>query len=253
MSKLKAFLFDVDGTLADTERDGHRVAFNMAFADAGLNWNWDEAHYGHLLSVTGGKERMRFHAIENDPVFLDQPNIDTIIARLHKRKNTHYKFLLENGAVNLRSGVVRLIEEAKSEGLRLAIATTTSVENVECLIQSQLGSDALKWFSVIAAGDMVPNKKPAPDVFLLAMRELNLSAEECIAFEDSYNGLLSATAAGLKSIVTVNDYTKDDDLSTAALLIDGLGEPAESIKVLQGEMCEPYVTVQTARSLLEMR
>lgn len=252
LKKLKAFLFDVDGTLADTERDGHRVAFNMAFADAGLNWDWDEKHYGHLLSVTGGKERMRFHATENDPAFLKQPNVDKIIARLHKRKNTHYKFLLENGAVNLRSGVVRLIDEARKEGLLLAIATTTSIENVECLVQSQLGNDALEWFSVIAAGDMVANKKPAPDVFLLAMKELNLGTDECIAFEDSYNGLLSATAAGLKSIVTVNDYTKEDDLSSAALLIDGLGEPNEPINVLRGEMNEAYVTVQTVKSLLEM-
>ena len=251
MSKLKAFLFDVDGTLADTERDGHRVAFNLAFADAGLDWNWDVKHYGHLLSVTGGKERMRFHAVENDPTFLEGPGVDEKIAALHKSKNTHYKGLAKSGAIELRRGVIRLIDEARKEGLHLAIATTTSIENVECLVESQLGKEALDWFSVIAAGDMVPLKKPAPDVFLLAMQELKLGPDECIAFEDSYNGLSSATAAGLKSIVTVNDYTRGDDLSAAALLVDGLGEPDEPVTVLQGTMQESYITVDTARHLLE--
>ena len=181
MSDLQALLFDVDGTLADTERDGHRVAFNRAFADAGLDWDWSEELYGELLTVTGGKERIRY--------FLDNylPEVtlsDEEIAALHASKTEHYTSMLAAAVVPLRPGVRRLLEEAREVGLRLAIATTTTPANVRALIESTLGKEAMDWFEVIAAGDIVPAKKPAPDIYEYAMQEMGLGPESCIAFED---------------------------------------------------------------------
>jgi len=165
MSELKALIFDVDGTLADTERNGHRVAFNSAFADVGVDWQWGEALYGELLAVTGGKERIRYYLDELKNSFQRPVDLDAFIVGLHAAKTDHFKTLISSGAIPLRSGVCRLLKEAKASGLRLGIATTTTPDNVTALIESTLGAGALSWFDVIAAGDVVAAKKPAPDIY----------------------------------------------------------------------------------------
>ena len=235
MSKLEALIFDVDGTLADTERDGHRVAFNQAFDEAGLGWDWTVALYGELLQVTGGKERIRLYVEK----FLEDFELDEDIlefaARLHKRKTHFYLELLQSGAIPLRPGVERLINEAREAGLRLAISTTTTPANVTYLLSATLGKESIDWFEVIAAGDIVPAKKPAPDIYTWAMEQMNISPDACLAFEDSLNGVKSSLAADLKTLITVNGYTKDDDFSGAVLVLDQYGEPNAPFTVLEGD------------------
>ena len=235
MSTLKALLFDVDGTLADTERDGHRVAFNRAFAEAGLDWDWSEALYGQLLAVTGGKERIR-HYLDNYNTGFPRPfDLDHFIAGLHKAKTVHYVQMLAEGLIPLRPGVKRLIEEARTAGLRLAVVTTTTPENVSALLENALAPDAMSWFEVIAAGDVVPAKKPAPDIYHWAMAKMGLAPAECIAFEDSQNGIRSSRSANLKTIIAVNGYTRDEDFSGAEIVLDHWGEPGQPFTVMQGD------------------
>lgn len=234
MSELQALVFDVDGTLADTERDGHRVAFNRAFADAGLAWDWDDALYGELLRVTGGKERIRHYLETYLPDFKRPQAYDAFVSSLHQAKNRIYAELLEQGGIPLRPGVRRLLNEARAAGLRLAIATTTSPENVSVLLKHTLAPDSESWFEVIAAGDIVPAKKPAPDIYIWALQQMRLNPQDALAFEDSANGFQASSGAGLKTIVTVNDYTRDHNFNDAALVIDHLGEPATPFKILKG-------------------
>jgi len=235
MTELKALLFDVDGTLADTERDGHRVAFNRAFADEGLGWDWSPELYGQLLAVTGGKERMRYYLDNFNQAFSRPDDLDGFIRALHAAKTGHYTKLLAEGAIPLRSGVKRLIEEARDVGLRLAVVTTTTPANVEALLVHALHPEAMSWFDVIAAGDVVPAKKPAPDIYTYAMAKMDLRPADCIAFEDSRNGILSSQGAGLKTIITVNGYTTEDDFSDAAIVLDQYGEPGAPFTVLAGD------------------
>lgn len=236
MNELQALLFDVDGTLADTERDGHRVAFNRAFQDAGLEWDWTPELYGELLSVTGGKERIKLYIDQYLDDFTAPQNEPEFIAGLHAAKTRHYLALLQRGEIPLRPGVARLLQEARDAGLRLGIATTTTPDNVTWLLKSTLGEESLQWFEVIAAGDIVPAKKPAPDIFEYALQQLDLPADKCIAFEDSGNGIKSSSGAGLKTIVTINDYTRDHDFSDAVVVLDQFGEPNAPARVLQGNL-----------------
>lgn len=235
MSKLEVLIFDVDGTLADTERDGHRVAFNQAFNEAGLDWDWTVELYGDLLQVTGGKERIRLYVEKFLTNFELEEDILDFAAKLHKRKTHFYLELLQSGAIPLRSGVERLINEARDAGLRLAISTTTTPANVTYLLTATLGKESLDWFEVIAAGDIVPAKKPAPDIYTWAMEQMNINPENCLAFEDSLNGVKSSLAADLKTIITVNGYTKDDDFSGSAIVLDQYGEPNDSFTVIEGD------------------
>jgi len=234
-TQLKAFIFDVDGTLSDTERDGHRVAFNQAFDEYDLGWHWSVETYGELLAVTGGKERMKFYAEKflNDSEVPD--NLEEKIPQLHQAKTRHYTELLSTGAIPLRPGVERIINEARQRGFRLAIATTTTPENVTVLLEHTLGIDSVDWFEVIAAGDIVPAKKPAPDIYDYALKEMNLSADECIAFEDSGNGIKSSIGANLNTIITINDYTKDHDFSDACIVLDQMGESEKPFSVISGD------------------
>ncbi len=237
MRELKALLFDVDGTLADTERDGHRVAFNRAFQDAGLTWEWSVELYGELLAVTGGKERIRFFIDRWNPEVPDVEDLDTFIAGLHQDKTRHYTAALEQGGIPLRPGVLRIIQEARDAGLTLGVATTTTPANVTALITHSIGPGAMDWFSVLAAGDVVPAKKPAPDIYIYAMEKLGLRPDECMAFEDSVHGLHSARDAGIDTVViTVNGYTADQDFTGASLVLDGLGEPEAAATRLQGDL-----------------
>ena len=232
---MKALLLDVDGTLADTERDGHRVAYNRAFAAAGLDWYWDFELYGKLLAVSGGKERVRFYLERFNTDFEVPSDLDGLINRLYELKTGFYLELMKEAAIPLRPGVERLLQEAHSSGLRLAIATTSGPANVVALLESNMGAESIEWFEIIAAGDVVSHKKPAPDIYLYALKEIGLPASACLAVEDSGNGIAAATAAGLKTIVTVNAYTKDQDFSAAAIVLDQLGEPDAGFEVLAGD------------------
>lgn len=234
-TELKALLFDVDGTLSDTERDGHRVAFNQAFEEYGLDWHWSIEIYGELLSVTGGKERMKYFSEQYLKADEIPDNLDKLIPELHQAKTRHYTELLSGGAIPLRTGVERLINEARERNFRLAIATTTTPANVTALLTHTLGAESIDWFEVIAAGDIVPAKKPAPDIYTYAMEKMNLKAEQCIAFEDSENGIRSSRGADLKTIITINEYTKDHDFNGAAIVLDEMGEPDAGFTVISGD------------------
>ena len=262
MSQLEALIFDVDGTLADTERDGHLVAFNMAFKDAGLDWDWSVELYGDLLAVTGGKERIRYYLSDFYPkergqafsmaeIENESTDFDAFVAGLHASKTQFFIQLMADGAVPLRTGVVRLFQEARDAGMRMAIATTTTPANVTALLTHTLGAESIDWFEVIAAGDIVPAKKPAPDIYTYAIEQMNLKAEQCLAFEDSHNGLLSSKGADLKTVVTINDYTSDHDFTGAELVLSDFGEPDQAMTVLQGQCDESYFTLQSAIKILQ--
>jgi len=229
MSELKCLLWDVDGTLADTERDGHRVAFNMAFDEAGHKREWDVPTYGELLAVTGGKERIRFD--------IDRGGMHEMpaeeIAGLHARKTIHYQTLIAEGRIPLRSGVRRLLEEAYAAGITLGVATTTTPSALDALIEHSLGHEWFDRFAVLAAGDIVPAKKPAPDIYTYALEKLGMSAANTVALEDSENGWKAADAAGIKCVVTVNDYTRAHDFTGADLVVSEFGEAhRDAIEVL---------------------
>ncbi|WP_417725296.1 HAD-IA family hydrolase [Salipiger sp.] len=213
---LRALVFDVDGTLAETE-EAHRQAFNEAFAADWLNWHWDRDAYRRLLKTTGGKERIRAWL---DEIGETAGGID--VAALHARKTARYLALLDGGGLALRPGVGALIAEARGAGLRLAVATTTSRPNVDALCRCCWGRPAEEVFDVIAAGDEVAAKKPAPDVFSLALSRLGVTADEALALEDSRNGVLSARAAGLEVIVTPSLYTEGEDFTGACAVLPSL-------------------------------
>jgi HAD superfamily hydrolase (TIGR01509 family) len=247
---LLALLFDVDGTLADTERDGHRPAFNQAFKDAGLDWHWDVALYGKLLAVTGGKERMKHYIDHYRPDYRKPDDFDELVASLHLTKTRHYAEIAARGDIPMRPGVKRLLNEARAAGLRLAIATTTTPENVTVLLEHSLGSGTQDWFEVIAAGDIVPSKKPAPDIYHYALEKMGLNPSACLAFEDSENGLRSSLGAGLKTLVTINDYTLDHDFTGAAVVLSDLGDPGTPNRRLAGaELAQPFVDVAYLKAL----
>jgi HAD superfamily hydrolase (TIGR01509 family) len=250
MAELKALIFDVDGTLAETERDAHRVAFNDTFAENNLDWNWSVELYGELLAVTGGKERMKFYLDRYRPDFPRPDDLDGFVADLHKKKTMHYINFLVDKPIPLRPGVQRLLEEARREGIRLAIATTTTAQNVFSLLENSLSPESLNWFEVIAAGNIVPAKKPAPDIYHYALEQLDLPAENCIAIEDSQNGIRSALGANLSTLITVSDYTRHEDFTGALLVLDHLGEPDQPFSVLAGDAGESsYVDLAMLRGL----
>jgi HAD superfamily hydrolase (TIGR01509 family) len=217
----RAIIFDVDGTLAETE-EGHREAFNAAFREAGLAWSWDQDLYRELLAVTGGKERIRYFIEDFCAEAAPEENLDEFIRALHGKKTHAYTEIVKGGGLELRPGVRECIEEARKRGYRLAIATTTTPSNIDALLSATLGDAGQGMFDVICAGDSVPNKKPAPDVYLKALDELGLPARRCVAIEDSRNGLLSACGAGITTIVTPCLYTRGEDFGEAALVIDDL-------------------------------
>lgn len=234
MKELKALLFDVDGTLADTE-DGHLSAFNHTFAECGLDWSWSETLYDELLSVTGGRERIKFFIDHYSPAFEHPEDLDAYIRLMHKTKTDYFVRLLAEGGIPLRPGVKRLILEARQQGVRLAISTTTTPANVEALLVNAMDPDAMSWFEVVAAGDMVKSKKPAPDVYLYTLDKLGLEPDECMALEDSENGIRSSQAAGIKTIIATNKYTRGHDFSGAAIVLDQWGEPGQPFTVLSGD------------------
>ncbi|WP_088346687.1 MULTISPECIES: HAD-IA family hydrolase [Rhodomicrobium] len=223
---LQAIIFDVDGTLAETE-EVHRAAFNRAFADAGLDWHWSEALYGDLLKVTGGKERLAFYIDMTGGLGMSVIGVERLIADLHRCKTAIYAQMMSDGQIKLRPGVAELIEGALTDDIRLAIATTTSRPNVDALLRSTLGADGAGAFEVIAAGESVPRKKPAPDVFVATLAGLGLPPENCLAIEDSENGLRSAIGAGLATLVTPSHYSRGENFAGAARVVEALPALAE--------------------------
>ncbi len=210
---LTAVVFDVDGTLAETE-ETHRKAFNAIFREHGLSWNWGAQLYKELLKVTGGKERMR-HFIEAYTPVDGRELSQQEIAAMHVEKTKRFKEMVTSGDMALRPGVAGFIAACREQGVRLAIATTTSRSNVDALLTTTLGPDSLAWFEAIGAGEQAERKKPAPDVYEWVLAKLDLPARHCLAVEDSYNGVQAALAAGLACLVTPSFYTEDEDFGGA--------------------------------------
>ena len=227
----EALIFDVDGTLADTE-EAHRIAFNLAFERYRLGWVWEAAPYRELLKVTGGKERIGHHIDRLELGAAERRRLHTLVPDIHAEKTRHYSAFVADGAVPLRDGVERLLNEAREAGCRLAIASTTTAVNIDALLAATLGPRGLDLFSVIACGDQVRAKKPAPDIYRLVLDNLGLGPECAIALEDSAHGLAAAHAAGLWTLVTPTFWTAGDDFGAAGLVLPSLGSPE---KPLQGE------------------
>jgi HAD superfamily hydrolase (TIGR01509 family) len=225
-SPLRAVVFDVDGTLVDSERDGHRVAFNRTFEEFGLPLRWDVDHYGRLLAITGGHRRM--HA---DLAAAGMPEAQRaeLVPRLHERKTQIFREMAAGGQVAARPGVQRLLHDLEAAGLRLAVATTGARSWVAALLDRVFHDHR---FEVVVTRDEAPALKPDPSAYHLAMERLGLGPDAAIAVEDSENGLVAARAAGLACVLVVNDYTRDHDLADADLVLDGFGDPEAPATVL---------------------
>lgn len=230
---LQALIFDVDGTLAETE-ETHRKAFNRAFVDAKLSWHWDRECYRDLLAVSGGKERIRHYISKNDSQQSQRENLTQWITNLHLTKTRHYVEIMAAGEVELRPGVERLIRQAHADGLRMAIATTTSMANITALFHATLGKEALNWFEVIGAAEQAPIKKPDPSVYLWVLQQLKLPATACLAIEDTHNGVRAAKNAAIPVLVTQSYYSEGEDFNGAIAVLSNLGEPDRPCQVLAG-------------------
>lgn len=236
---MKAVIFDCDGVLADTERDGHRVAFNKAFANKGFAVEWGVELYGKLLEVSGGKERMK-HYFDSHGWPRDVADKDALIKELHKLKTDFFLQIIESGELPLRSGVARLVDEAIAADVTLVVCSTSHERAVNLVVEKLLGSERKARFSAILAGDVVSKKKPDPEIYNLASERLSLEPSECLVIEDNRNGLLSAKAAGMYCVITTNGYTKDEDFTEADLAVSELGDPPNV-----------QVTLETIRNIIE--
>lgn len=220
ITQVPVLIFDVDGTLAETECV-HRCAFNAAFREAGIAWYWDQRTYKRLLQVTGGKERIRAFARGRPPRLILS---DDDIGELHRRKTAHYTRLVAQHACHLRPGVESFIRNALSRGQTLAIATTTTSDNIDALLRVALAPDWRNHFAAVVASDDVARKKPAPDVYLEVLARLRRPAADCLAIEDSVNGLKAASAACIPTLITRSEYFRDEDFSQALLVVDDLSD-----------------------------
>ena len=222
-TSLQALIFDVDGTLADTE-SAHRAAFNDAFKEFGLDWYWDDALYTDLLEISGGKERILHYWRTVRPDMREVGNLalqDTV-NRLHELKTAAYEQAVNDGAVVLRPGVLKLINNAFEQGLSLAIATTTSPVNISALLRKAIGPDWRDFFLAIGDASTAPLKKPHPQVYLQMLASLKLEPQEAMSFEDSSNGLRAATAAGLATLITPTQFTAHHDFRDAMRVVTDL-------------------------------
>ncbi len=225
MSNLRAVVFDVDGTIAETERDGHRVAFNRAFKEAGIPVEWDVETYRSYLRVGGGKERIRMQLDELD--YGDPSERDDLILRIHKRKTEIFGDIVREGNLPIRPGIKRLITEIHNAGLKLAVASTSQKAAVETVIHMLLGEEIFRWFDIILAGDVVSRKKPDPEIYMLAALRLGIEPDQCVVVEDSGIGCAAAVAAGMNCLVTTDYYTGDDRFDGAGLVANSLGDPGK--------------------------
>ena len=233
MAEIKAIIFDQDGVIIDTERDGHRVAFNKTFKEFGFDFQWDVDYYHELLQIAGGKERMRHHLHTKGFGREVKPEKeDELIKAMHKRKTEIFIELIKEGALPLRPGIKRIMKEAMNRGLKVGICTTSN-EKAAHAVAYEILKDIK--FDFVLAGDVVKKKKPDPEIYLLALKKGGLKAEECIVVEDSRNGLLAAKAAGMNVVVTTNHYTEKEDLREADIIVTCLGDPdGEKGKLKQG-------------------
>lgn len=220
---LKALIFDVDGTLADTEAV-HLAAFNHAFEQEGLDWRWTTEQYTRLLEISGGKERMLhfWRSVQPDMKEVDAGAVQATIDRLHEIKTAYYENAVLQGAVELRPGVLALMQEARAQGLGLAIATTTSPVNIAALLRTAIGEDWRTHFLAVGDGSSAPRKKPHPQVYLQVLADMGMPANDCVAFEDSANGLKAAMAAGLDTVITPNAFTAHHDFTGALRVLPNL-------------------------------
>jgi HAD superfamily hydrolase (TIGR01509 family) len=230
---LKAVIFDVDGTLADTE-EAHRIAFNASFRAFGLPWEWHAGLYRELLAVAGGKERIRHYCERFAPHFLDNPEAGEIIAQLHADKTRRYAELVASGGVTVRPGVLRLIRTLREDGIRLAIATTTSRSNVDALLASSFQALPPDTFEIIGAAEEAASKKPSPAIYYWVLEQLALEPENCLAIEDSRNGVLAAQAAGIPTLVTECAWTAGEQYADVLAVLSNLGEPGRPHEMVQG-------------------
>ena len=232
---MPALIFDCDGVLADTERDGHRPAFNQTFAEVGLPVQWSEEEYGEKLKIGGGKERMASlltdEFVRANDLPADADGQKQLLADWHKRKTATYKEMVRAGRLPGRPGIARIVDEAIDAGWTLAVASTSAEESVRAVLEHAVGESAASHFALFA-GDVVPAKKPDPAIYLLALEQLGLTTEDAVVIEDSRNGLLAAVGAGLRCVVTVSGYTAEEDMSEAALVVTSLGDPVEPARVL---------------------
>ena len=255
---MPALIFDCDGVLADTEQYGHLPAFNQTFADFGVPVQWSVDEYAEKVKIGGGKERMR--SILTPPLaetlgLQDADAADRAVLAWHQRKTEVYKGLVASGVMPPRPGIARIVQEAHDAGWTLAVASTSAEPAVRAVLQHAVGDDLAASFSVFA-GDIVPAKKPAPDIYLLALRELGVDPQDALVVEDSANGLRAAAGAGLRTLVTVSGFTRGEDFGGAALVVSSLGDPGrEQAEVL----ADPYgvglsgtVTLTTLQTLLAL-
>jgi HAD superfamily hydrolase (TIGR01509 family) len=237
MPELKAIFWDQDGVIIDTEKDGHRVAFNKMFKEFGHDFEWDVDTYGELLKISGGKERMRHYFTEKGIVLEGvQEKDDELLLALHKKKTGIFVEMIESGILPLRAGVKRLMQEAMQADLRLGVCTTSNERSANAIARGMLGDIN---FEFVLAGDVVKKTKPNPDIYLLALEKSGLSPDECIVVEDSRNGILAAKAAGLRALATTNIYTENEDLSDASIVVTSLGDPDGEKGVLK-ESDKPF-------------
>jgi HAD superfamily hydrolase (TIGR01509 family) len=228
---LRAIILDMDGTLCESE-EVHRRAFNQAFAEVGLTWDWDRTLYGRLLAVKGGVDRLR-HYMETVADPKPAGDLGPQARELHLRKTALFKQLVAAG-VPPRPGVVRLMDEARGAGIRLALVTSASVPTATALVQGTLGPDGLDAFAAVCTGDKAAHNKPAPDLYRMALKELGLPPEACIAIEDDRAGLNSATGAGVAVVATPSGYSAGEDLSGARAVVSDLGDPGAPCRAIAG-------------------
>jgi HAD superfamily hydrolase (TIGR01509 family) len=241
----KVLIYDCDGVLGDTEQHGHLPAFNQMWRELGVPWEWSVEEYGRKLKIGGGKERMS--SLFAEPEFLraftppESPEArKEMVAAWHKRKSAIYQELVRSGRIPPRSGVKRLSEEALGRGWVLAVASTSALDSVQAVLRRAMGDATADRFSLVLAGDVVKAKKPAPDIYLLAAERLGVAPSDCVVVEDSNNGLEAAVSAGMKCVVTVSGYTREEDFSKASIVVSALGDPG-------GEVCEVLANRSAAR------
>ena len=249
MTKIKAAFFDQDGVIIDTERDGHRVSFNMTFKEFGFTDEWDVDYYHELLQIAGGKERMKHHwKTKGFSRPLTEEEIDNLVKEMHKRKTAIFVDLIESGKLPLRPGIRRFMKELMEAGSKIGVCTTSNEQAAKAITEKILSD--IK-FDIVLAGDVVKNKKPDPEIYNLALSRLGLQPEECFVVEDFKNGVKAAKAASMKTIVTTNGYTEKEDVEAGDVIVSSLGEPdGEKATMRKGDL-PGFDGVVHARQLIE--